>query len=151
MKSVILSAVQKYGNCSCISDVSTNTSDVGSSVVDGVCEVTSCYAWKLVIFFIFLFLAQILIFFCEIFHVSAMLRWNVHYILRFFLSVVTNVVYVNKKEIGLVMFFSSDDALTPEGSATNMHINILWVKFSDWAESLKILKENQQSLIPKVH
>jgi len=74
MKSVILSAVQKYGNCSCISDVSTNTSDVGSSVVDGVCEVTSCYTWKLVIFFFFFFVAQILIFVCEIFHVSSMLR-----------------------------------------------------------------------------
>jgi len=66
--------VQKYVNCSCVDDVSTNTSDVSSSAVDGVCEVTSCYTWKLVIFVIIFSLAQILTFVCKIFHITSMLR-----------------------------------------------------------------------------
>jgi len=72
-KSITLAA-QKYGNCSCIDDVGTSTTDVSSSAVDGVCEVTSCYTWKLVIFFVIFFVAEVLIFVCEIFHVSSMLR-----------------------------------------------------------------------------
>jgi len=66
--------VQKYGNCSCIGDVSTSTSDVSSSAVDGVCDVTSCYTWKLVIFFLLFFSAMFIIFVCEIFHVTSLLR-----------------------------------------------------------------------------
>ena len=67
-------SVQKYDNCSCIDDVSTNTSDVINTAVQGVCAVTTCYTWKLVIFFLLFFLSMILVFVCEIFHVSCMLR-----------------------------------------------------------------------------
>jgi len=69
-------AVQEYSNCSCIGDVSTNTSGVSSSAVEGVCHVTSCYTWRLVIFFVIFFLAQIVIFVCEILHILSMLRWH---------------------------------------------------------------------------
>jgi len=66
--------VQEYGNCSCTGDVNTNTSDISSSAVQGVCEVTSCYTWKLVVFFIVFFFAMIVIFVAEMFHIASMLR-----------------------------------------------------------------------------
>jgi len=66
--------VQAYGNCSCIGDVSTNTSDISSSAVLGVCDVTSCHTWRLVVYCVILFIAMILIFVAEMFHVSSMLR-----------------------------------------------------------------------------
>jgi len=71
---LVINFVQEYGNCSCIGDVSTNTSDVSSSAVQGVCKVTSCYTWRLAIFFIVFFLAMLVIFVCEIFHISSVLR-----------------------------------------------------------------------------
>jgi len=70
----ILLAVQDYVDCSCIGDVRTNTSDVSSSAVQGVCEVTSCYTWRLVVFFLVLFIAMFLAFVSQIFHVSSLLR-----------------------------------------------------------------------------
>jgi len=67
-------AVQGYGNCTCIGDVGTNTSDVISTAVDGMCDVTSCHTWRLAVFFVLFFIAMIIIFLCQMFHVSAMLR-----------------------------------------------------------------------------
>ena len=71
---MMMMSVQKYGNCSCIGDVSTNASDVNSSAEQGVCDVTSCYIWKLVIFFILIFIEMITIYVCKMFHVSTVLR-----------------------------------------------------------------------------
>ena len=67
--------VQEYGNCSCVGDVGTNTSDVSSTAVEGVCDVTSCYTWRVVVFFVIFFVAMIVIFVCEIFHLCSMLRY----------------------------------------------------------------------------
>lgn len=69
-----MSTVQGYGNCSCIDDASTNTSDASSSAVPGVCDVTSCHTWRLIVFVIVLIIAMVLIFVSRLFHVSSMLR-----------------------------------------------------------------------------
>jgi len=74
VSTLVFVAVQGYGNCSCIGDVSSGTSDVSSSAVPGVCEVTSCYTWSLVIFVIMIAIAMLLIFTRQMLHVSAMLR-----------------------------------------------------------------------------
>jgi len=66
--------VQEYIDCSCIGDVSSSTSDASSSALQGVCEVTSCYTWKLVVFIIVMAVAMLLISVSEMFHFSAMLR-----------------------------------------------------------------------------
>ena len=76
LKAIIVT-VQGYGNCSCIADVSTNTSDVSSTAVEGVCDVTSCQTWRLCVFVILFFVAVFIIFFCAILHVSCLLRSNV--------------------------------------------------------------------------
>ena len=93
----IMPIVQAYGNCSCVGDVSTNTSDVRSSAVEGVCEVTSCHTWRLVVYCVILLIAMILIFVAEMFHVASMLRWNsiLHIIAK---SVIRCVRYCNDKE-----------------------------------------------------
>ena len=70
----IMPAVQGYGNCSCIGDVSTNTSDVSSTAVPGVCDVASCHTWRLIVFSIMLLAAMLAIFVAEMFHVASMLR-----------------------------------------------------------------------------
>ena len=72
----VVANVQGYGNCSCIGDVSTNASDVSSTAVEGVCDVTSCHVWRLAVFFVFLFFAMFIIFVCAIFHVSSLLRYR---------------------------------------------------------------------------
>jgi len=65
---------QEYGHCSCIGGVNTNTTDVSRTAVYGVCEVTTCYLWRLVVFVIMLFMGIFIGFVAGIFNVSAMMR-----------------------------------------------------------------------------